>query len=127
LVLTFQQAREAQMMFTLESALDDDSITIIERNDSWGLYRFQVGMLKTIVSVKLCRSPVSDETRYELSHAIHTPTQIGPYHQSRLFWDYPAYALHEAITSITMHYNIATKNGYASEEGWLVANEFREI
>jgi hypothetical protein len=113
--------------WTIDSALDDSSISIEERNDAWGLYRFSVGDLKTIITIKLCRSPVDDKTRYERSHDTHTPTQIGPYNSSRLFWDDPPYALHNAISGITEYYRQAVSAGHAPSETWLVENKFTEI
>jgi hypothetical protein len=32
---------------------------------------------------------------------MQTPTQVDPYVQSRTFWDDPAYALNQALTSLT--------------------------
>ncbi|TPK70774.1 hypothetical protein FJ527_28275 [Mesorhizobium sp. B2-4-18] len=110
------------MAWTLDNALEDGSISIVERNDAWGVYKFRVGSLSPVVTVILCRSPVSDETRYERSHNIKTPVQLGPYHQSRLFWDDPAYALHQAVDSITSYYKEAVAKGHDQQDAWLVPN-----
>jgi hypothetical protein len=110
-----------KMAWTISDALADPAITLLERDDNRGIYRFRVGDLQTEVTVELCRSPTTDETRYELSHAIHTPTQLAPYIQGRTFWDYPAYALHQAVNSLTSYYNAALKAGHKPQEGWLKA------
>ena len=112
------------MAWTIEAALNDPSIHVIEQNDAWGLYRFRLGSLNTEITVKLCRSPIDNATRFERSHDIHTPTQVGPYHESRLFWDDPAYALHNAVNGVAEYYREATKAGHPPREDWLVENEF---
>lgn len=115
------------MPYTLENVLRDDTITVIERDDDRGLYKFRLGELTPVVTIILYRSLISEETRYERSHAIKTPLQAGPYHQSRLFWDDPAYALHQAIDSITQHYKDAVSEGYTPLDSWLVAGNFKEF
>jgi hypothetical protein len=115
------------LAWTIDSALGDRSISIDERNDAWGIYRFRVGDLKTIITIKLCRSPVDDETRYERSHDIETPTQIGPYSASHVFWDDPPNALYNAISGITEYYRQAVIAGHAPSETWLVTNKLTEI
>jgi hypothetical protein len=117
---------ERDVAWTFEEALKDDDVKIVERNDAWGLYSFTVGTLKTEITIKLCRSPVSEETRFERSHDIQTPAQASPYHGSRLFWDSPAYALHQAISGITEFYREGIEN-HKPDESWLVANDFTDI
>lgn len=59
---------------------------------------------------------------FHLSHLIKTPKQIGPYQPSRPWGDDAAYALHMAVTSITKHYDDATKAGLKPEAAWLIPN-----
>jgi hypothetical protein len=115
------------MPWTLDAALDHDLIEVVERNHAWGLYRFRLRGLSTVISVKLCRSPINEETRFERSHDIHTPSQAGPYGSSRLFWDDPAYALHNAVNGITMYYEMAVQDGHTPSDKWFVANDFTEV
>jgi hypothetical protein len=126
-VMLITKQGEVKLAWTLDAALEDASIQIVERNDEWGLYRFTVGTLQTVISIKLCRSPKNDRTRFERSHDIHTPSQIAPYHSSMLFWDDPPYALHNAISGITEYYRQAVSAGDAPSETWLVENTFTEI
>ncbi|WPZ30778.1 hypothetical protein T8A63_07385 [Sulfitobacter sp. OXR-159] len=104
----------------IEDALDDDLITIVHRDDDLGVYEFRVGELQAIVTVQVSRLPTSERAIYYRSHAIHTPIQATPYHQSRSTWDDVPYALHQAISSITDYYSDATRAGHAPEEAWLV-------
>ena len=108
------------MPWTLDKALDDDLITFTHRHDALGYYEFRVGNLKTVVTVQVSRLPKSEEARYILSHAIKTPTQAGPYYQSRGYWDDVPYALHQAISSLTQYYREAVKAGHEPQESWLV-------
>ena len=115
------------MAWTVTSALNDPSIAIHARDDAMGYYRVTIGTLKTEVTIQLCRSPISDETRYERSHNMHTPQQGSPYHQSRLYWDDPWYALHQAVNSLTEWYDAAVNAGDKPKESWLVAIPFTSI
>ena len=108
------------MAWTLDTALDDESINVINRNDHLGVYEFRLGDLETVVTIQVTRLPASDEAVYHRSHAIHTPTQAGPYHQSRPYWDDVPYALHQAVSSITQYYRDAVKAGHRPQESWLV-------
>lgn len=107
------------MAWTIDAALADQHITVTERNDEWGQYSFRLGELDTEITVWLCRSPVSEETRYSITHAIKTPDQAGPHNPSRMWWDYPAYALHQAISTLTGHYDVAVRNKHTPSESWL--------
>ena len=75
------------------------------------------------ITVEIRRSPTSNETHYRRSHAIHTPTQAGPYFQSRYWWDDPAYAMHQAITSLTQYHEEAVRNGHKPKPSWLVKQD----
>ena len=108
------------MAWTIDDALDDSLIEIVNRDDSLGIYEFRLGQLDTIVSVQVSRLPGSDKAIYARSHAIKTPVQAGPYHQSRPYWDDVPYALHQAISSLTQYYEQAVSAGHEPKESWLV-------
>ena len=117
----FQVETDGQgfMAWTIDAALADQHITVTERSDGWGQYSFTLGELDTEITEWLCRSPLSEETRYPITHAIKTPDQGDPHIQSRVWWDYPAYALHQAISTLTFHYEGAVKNNRKPSESWL--------
>src|ERR1700730_6270647 len=77
---------------------------------------------RKLVTIDLGRVMDSDETKFRVSHAIKTPMQIAPYRTSIPVADYPAYALHKAITGLTDYYRDAVKNGHKPSEQWLVKN-----
>ena len=59
--------------------LDSELVTVVRRDDSRGVFEIRVGELETIVTIELCRYMFTNDTEFELSHAIKTPLQIGPY------------------------------------------------
>jgi hypothetical protein len=112
--------REIDMAWTVDSALDDDLVEVVDRNDAGGEYVVQIGTLTTLVTISLRRLLNSDDVEFIVSHAIKTPVQAGPYWTSRPFDDDPAYALHRAINGITSYYRQAIQAGHHPREEWLV-------
>ena len=110
------------MPWTLDNALEDDLITVVDRDDSAGFYEVRVGDLNIVVAIKLSRHLDSDTTDFQLSHAINTPVQAGPYRTSTPTADDPPYALHRAIDGLTSYYRDAVKLGHTPQENWLVPN-----
>lgn len=110
------------MAYTFDSALADDRVTVIDRDDDAGRYRIRIGSLETPVTITLRRLGTGETTEFIVSHAIQTPLQAGPYRTSRPFADYPAYALHKAIVGLTSEYRAAERKGHGPSEDWLVAN-----
>ncbi len=108
------------MPWTFDSALDDVLVAVLERDDEMGYFALRIGELDTIVTVSLGRFMNGETTKFSVSHAIHTPTQGGPYRTSKPFADYPSYALHMAISGLTNYYRDAVKNGHEPSESWLV-------
>lgn len=108
------------MAFTFDSALEDDDITVLYRNDSAGRFVIQLGELSPDIEIQLGREMDNDRTHFQVSHAIHTPTQAGPYRTSRPWADYPAYALHQAVSGLTMYYRQAVEEGHQPNDNWLV-------
>lgn len=110
------------MAYSFDSALDDDLVTVVMRNDAMGIFEVRLGKLETPVTIDLGQFMDSDQTKFRVSHAIKTPVQIGPYRTSKPFGDYPAYALHRAISGLTDYYRQAVKEGHKPSEQWLVEN-----
>lgn len=108
------------MAHTFDSALADDLVEVVSRDDSMGIFEIQIGTLKTIITIDLGRFMDSEWTKFRISHAIKTPVQIGPYRTSRPFSDYPAYALQQAISGLAGAYREAVNAGYTPKENWLV-------
>ncbi len=106
------------MAMTIDQALDDSLITIIERDDNSGYFCVTLGTLKTEIEIWL-RSDVG-RCFFEQSHAIKTPKQDAPYETNRPWNDYPAAALRQAIDGLTWHYKSAVAEGIAPDESWLV-------
>jgi hypothetical protein len=110
------------MAWTIERALDDKHVHLINRNDELGIYEFRIGDLKTIITVNIDLSLSGDRAKYHSSHTIKTPLQRAPYSQSRDHFDDKSYALHNAINGITLYYEKAAHTGLTPTESWLVKN-----
>ncbi len=108
------------MSHTIESALDDDLVTVIERNDDLGEYVIRLSELETIVTVRLARFMTSNRTRFETSHVVKTPSQGAPYYTNERIGEYPAHALRKAVHSLTLYFRIAMNEGHTPQEDWLV-------
>ena len=110
------------MAYTFDTALENEYITVIHRDDDVGSYEFRVGQLETIVSLELGRFINGNGTKFTLSHSMRTPKQSDPYRPSRNWEDDAPYALYKAIASLTVFYLDAVKAGHTPEETWLVKN-----
>ena len=108
------------MVWTFDSALADDLISVENRDDDMGLFEVRIGPLEAVVTIELGRFMTSENTKFFVSHAIKPPTLATPYRTSHQFADYPAYALHRAIAGLTSEYRVAVGAGHAPEEAWLV-------
>lgn len=111
------------MAITIDQALDDPLITIIERDDNSGYFRVTLGTLKTAIDI--CLSFRSDEGRWFFAqgHAIKTPDQDAPYLTSCPWNDYPTAALQQAIEGLTWYYKWAVAEGMAPDKSWLVPRD----
>lgn len=109
------------MPWPIESDIDEESIEKTEATDQG--YSFWLKGIPIEIQIILSVNPAMGGFNFYLSHFIHTPKQIGPYHPSRPWGDNQAYALHLAATAITQHYRDAIKAGFASSAKWLVPNE----
>lgn len=101
----------------LERLFEDPALKIIDFYPMWS--RFRLAGISTVVKIEL-EHIGNGYTRFHRSHAIHTPTQIGPYRPGRDFDDDPAYAMHRAIDSIVDYYRQAVREGHEPESKWLV-------
>lgn len=81
--------------------------------------RFRLSGIPTVVAIDLHHTGTG-MFRFKRSHAIHTPTQIGPYRPGRDFDDDPAYGINRAISSITDYYEQAVADGHVPNPAWLV-------
>ena len=108
------------MDYSFDSALEDELITVIERDDDEGHYCIKIGELQTHVTIELGRYMTSDRTKFFVSHAIKTPTQLDAYRTSLPFGDSPDAALLKAISGLTMYYRQAVTKGHHPHEDWLV-------
>jgi len=110
------------MPWTIDDVLNDSLLTVEDRHDEMGSFAVRIGALQTLVFIELGRFQTSEMTKFKVSHAIHPPTQIGPYQTSIPFGTYWAYALHLAVDGLTSYYRQAVDAGHAPSENWLVKN-----
>jgi hypothetical protein len=107
------------MAWSVDEALDDDLVRVIERDDAKGVYVLTFGDLKTKVKITL-RKGRGKQTAFTQSHAAKTPLQAGPYWTSLPGDQSPGDALHKAISGITMYFRQAIEKGHKPSEDWLV-------
>ncbi len=108
------------MPYTFDNVLDQDLITVLERDDDLGRFVIRLGDLKTHITIRLCRFMSSEKTTFEVSHVIHTPRQVDAYRTSLPCADDPAHALNRAVSGLTSYYQDAVNEGYKPCEDWLV-------
>lgn len=106
-------------MCTLDHALQDNCISLVQRRDDEGAYLIRVGTLQTVVTIRLRRAWGS-RTTYRQSHAIKTPRQLCPDWSCAPEAESPGDALRKAISGLTLHYQKAVREGYPPTEEWLV-------
>jgi hypothetical protein len=106
-------------MCSVETALEDDCISLVQRRDDEGAFLIRVGTLETIITIRLRRTWGS-RTAYRQSHAIKTPRQRCPHWSCAPEAESPGDALRKAISGLTMHYRQAVGEGYPPAEDWLV-------
>ena len=104
----------------MDRVLDDPLIHIINKDHDTGYYEFTIGELETPLFLKSGRYLTSEHTFWEQSHAIHTPTQAGPYWTSNPSSGSPALALSRAIDGLLSYYKEAESQGHRPSEDWLV-------
>jgi hypothetical protein len=104
---------------TVENALQNDCISLVQRRDEDGAFLIRVGSLETVVTIVLRRTWGS-RTAYRQSHAIKTPRQPCPDWSCAPEAESPGDALRKAINGLTLHYRLAVGEGYSPAEDWLV-------
>ena len=103
-----------------KEALKDEPISIVKADSLTGLLQFRVGELEKLITLRLSKKQGRNEFHYKISHAIGTPSQIGPYRSSIPYKTDEISALTFAVSGITQYYEQAVKEGYQPEENWLV-------
>ena len=106
-------------MCTVDNALQDDCISLVQRLDDEGAYLIRIGTLQTVVTISLRRTWGS-RTAFRQSHAIKTPRQPCPNWSCAPEAETPGDALRKAISGLTMHYRKAVGEGHSPAEEWLV-------
>jgi hypothetical protein len=107
------------MPYTIDGVLSDPLLTIEDRHDEMGSFAIRIGALQTVVFIELGRFRTQETTKFHVSHAIHTPLQIGAYQTSTPFADDWEYALHRAVTGLLSYYRQAIAAGHTPNEDWL--------
>lgn len=111
------------MYWTIDTALEDKNINVISKR-VFSEYKFIVGVLKTVITIRTYKENEHGGYIFEQSHNIKTPEQASAYHYSRPWGDYESYAVHLAVTSITQYYEQAIKAGHVPSESWLIPNKY---
>ena len=77
------------------------------------------------IKVKIYKSSVIGGVPYhfEVSHHIHTPTQIAPYFPSRTSFESESEAIQQAISTTITFIQSAIRAGYEPSDDWLVSND----
>jgi hypothetical protein len=111
------------MADTFDSAINDELVTVFDRNDEFGSYAIKIGKLNTMVFIELGRLMNSNRTKFTVSHAIKTPLQAAPYITSLPLANDPPAALHRALHGLTDFYRKAVSAGLDPAESWLVCQD----
>jgi hypothetical protein len=111
--------RSLTMGWTIENALNDEIVHLVQRDDTTDTYRIRIGDLKTIVTIRL-KLIRKDWVKFTRSHAMKTPKQDGPYREGVPFGYSSSDALHKAISGLTHYYREGVKVGHSPNEDWLV-------
>ncbi len=105
--------------WTIEGVFEDEAIENYIRTSS-NKFSFWLKGLPTKITVLLTPQLNTHGYDYHLSHFIKTPEQMSYYRPSNRAGDYFEYALHQAVTAITMYYQAAVDAGHTPQEAWLV-------
>ena len=106
---------------TVEEVFENDLLH--DRKQLISEYYFQLGIIKTRITIKLYKHIGENTVEYEQSHFISTPLQGGPYHPSRPEAEDEVRALQRVIDDLTNWYRDAENNGHDPNESWLEKNE----
>lgn len=109
------------MAWTIEDALNDESLDDVERTQRG--YSFRLKGISTTIHVVLYVNAQKGGFNFHLSHLIKAPGQATVYTPNGLRGEYEAYTLHSAISALTSFYSVAVKEGHEPSESWLVEND----
>jgi hypothetical protein len=60
------------MPWTISDALEDELVTVVERDDDEGLYRIRIGALETIITIILRLPPGGQRTEFTVTDCGRT-------------------------------------------------------
>jgi hypothetical protein len=106
--------------WSIDRALEDDLISVLDRDDAAGLYSLKIGQLSTPVTITLERRSAKGTTTYSVSHAIRTPELNEPHRATIPSDSDPERALRRAIRGLTSYYRLAVEAGHEPMEKWLI-------
>ena len=107
-------------MHSFADALENDLVTVVTSDERSRTFRIRIGILATVVTIRVAHRRTNGMYEYTPSHAIHTPEQFAPYYTSVPYGDTPADALAKALSDFTTFYSVATRLGHVPAESWLV-------
>jgi hypothetical protein len=107
------------MAWTIDTALSEPEVEVIDRDDSAGDYTIRLAGINQLIGISLGKRNRIGMIPFSLTHAIKTPKQAGAYRTSRPFADYEGYALHQAISGLTHYYRDAVRDGLEPDHSWL--------
>ena len=108
-------------MRTFAEVLDTDLVTAVSSDIASRTFRIRIGALRTVITIRISqRRGPHGRFEYKASHAIRTPSQMGPYLSSIPYGDTPEDALAKAIDDLTIFYSVGVRAGHQPAESWLV-------
>lgn len=109
-------------VWTVDHALADPLIEVVDRDDDAGHYTLRVRGLSTLIQVILTLNPKIGRVTYTVSHLIKTPGMAEPYRPKPTAGRDDGDALHKAISGLVAFYRAAERKGQTPEESWLIPN-----
>jgi len=109
--------------WNIDRALEDDLITVVERDDPAGIYRVRLGQLPIPITITLERRSSKGTTTYVVSHAIKTPEMAEPHRPVLPSDRNPERALRRAIRGLTGYYRLAVESGHVPIDDWLIPSD----
>jgi hypothetical protein len=116
-------ALSSEPEWSIDRALNDDLVTVLDRDDQAGFYTVRIGDIPTPVNIALERRSATNATVYTVSHAIKTPELAEPYRVVRQADNNPELALRRAIRGLTRNYGLAVDAGHTPSEDWLIPSD----
>jgi hypothetical protein len=108
-------------MVNLETIKDED---IFELGSLVSTHTFRLNAIPSVkITVTIWKDAVAHGRnffQYDVSHAMHTSTQFGPYYPSVSFADSETGALQKALPDLLNFYHSGIAAGHEPNELWLV-------